>query len=101
MSAPLTVIPGGRNQPERIEVERAAWDETRIALTVSRGDRIVHARQQHRLLTGALAALYQVQPDVERAERYLSASLRLLAQEAVRAASDIEDDGPAAVARAA
>lgn len=97
---PLTVLAGGRNRAEVVQVERRTWDEVRIALVVSRGDRLAHANQQRRLLTAALAALYRVTPDVDQAERFLTASLRLLAQETTRAAADIEDRGPDPVAEA-
>lgn len=97
MTAPLTVLPGGRNRPEVIEVERAAWDELVIARTVATAERLTAAEHERRLLLGALAALARPEPDVEAAERLLTAALRIVVREATRAAADIEP-GPEPVA---
>lgn len=87
---PLTVIQGGRNRPALIEVERSAWDELNIARAVAVAERLTAADQERRLLLAALAALYRPEPDVDAAERLLVVALRIVAQEATRAAADIE-----------
>lgn len=94
----LTVIAGGRNRPEVIQVERRAWDELLIARTVAATERLTAAQQEHRLLMGALRALASVQPDVEAAERLLTGALRVVIQEATRAAADVEP-GPEPIAQ--
>lgn len=87
---PLTLIQGGRNQPGLIQVERAAWDELVISRAAAAAERVTAAEQERRLLMAALAALYRPQPDVDTAERLLTAALRVVVQEATRAAADIE-----------
>lgn len=88
----LQVIPGGLNRPAVIQVERRAWDELLIARTVAATERLTAAQQEHRFLMGALRALASVQPDVAAAERLLTAALRLVIQEATRAAADVEPE---------
>lgn len=96
----LTVIPGGRNRPEMIQVPRASWDELLIARAVAAEERAGAAQQEHRLLMGALRALANPQPDVDAAERLITAALRLVVREATRAAADIEP-GPEPIAQEA
>ena len=96
----LRVIAGGLNRPALIQVERRAWDELLIARAVAAAERLTAAQQEHRLLMGALRALAGVQPDVEAAERLLTAALRVVIQEATRAAADVEP-GPEPVEVAA
>lgn len=95
MTAHLTVIPGGRNRPEVIQVERRAWDELLIARAVAATERLDAAAQERRLLLGALERLAHL--DVDGAERLLTAALRLVIREATRAAADIEP-GPEPIA---
>lgn len=104
MKPALTVIPGGRGRPEVIEVERRAWDELRIARTVAAAERVTAADQERRLLLAALAALCRPEPDVATAENHLVAAIRIVTQEATRAAADIEpapDPVPATIRVAA
>ena len=97
MKAQLTVIPGGRNRPEVIQVERRAWDELLIARTVAAAERLSAAEQERQLLLGALHALSHPAPDLMAVERLLTAAIRLVVREATRAAADIEP-GPEPVA---
>jgi hypothetical protein len=86
----LQVIPGGLNLPGLIRVERHRWDELLISRAVAATERLAAAEQERLLLLGALRALAASQPDVDTAERLLTAALRLVVREATRAAADIE-----------
>ncbi|MBX3031459.1 MAG: hypothetical protein KF809_15035 [Chloroflexi bacterium] len=99
MAAPtLTVLPGGLRQPELVTVERRAWDEARIELTVTRAERITFTTQvRHHV---HLAAFALVKDRVRDAEYHLTQLERLAAREDARARAAIEDE-PMAVRRAA
>lgn len=101
MTAVLTLIPGGRNRPEVIEVERRAWDEARMELATTRAERITFVTQVHHHVRAALLALAQVQPDADRAERYLVAAARLAIREATRLSAVDDDPAPISELRAA
>lgn len=90
------VIPFRRGRPSnsdlsaRLRAVEQHRDELLISRAVAAQERLSAAEQEHRYVLGALRALASPQPDVDAAERLLTAALRLVVREATRAAADIE-----------
>jgi hypothetical protein len=85
----LSLIRGGRNQPEVIAVERREWDEARIELVVSRAERITFTTAVRHHARLASYALVRDRPS--DAEYHLTQLQRLAAHEDARARAWVDD----------
>jgi electron transfer flavoprotein alpha/beta subunit len=90
---PLTVLAGGRNQPELIEVERREYDELRVELACSLAERAVAVANMRPLARAAQRALSSGHDAA--AALWLSELTKLLEREGTRAAAAAAHQGEA------
>lgn len=99
MKPVLMVIPGGRNQPEVVSIERRDLDELHMEIVARNAESLQLVRRIGSHARAALFALARLQPDERMAEHHLSQIYRLAIQEQLRAtAQRPAPDGSAAVA---